>query len=119
MRVGLRVARCGLLMEMAGSGSVIGDRGLRRMFQFPSSGKQKHRREQNLTLTPERDNRSWDDNIKMDYNRMRGGYVAWVHLAQDIDEWRVVVCTVMELRIFHSKWETSWLAEKVRASETL
>jgi len=55
----------------------------------------------------------------MDYNRMIDGYVAWVHLAQDTDEWRAVVCTVMELSIFHSRWETSWLAEKIWVSETL
>jgi len=45
------------------------------------------------------DNRRWEDNIKMDYNGVGGGYVDWVHLSQDTDEWRAVVCTVMKLRI--------------------
>jgi len=35
----------------------------------------------------------------VDYNRIRVGYVDWVHLAQDTDEWRAVVCTVMKLHI--------------------
>ena len=48
----------------------------------------------------------------MDYNGIRGGYVDWVHVAQDTDEWRAAVCTVMNF-VFYSKWETSRIAEKL------
>jgi hypothetical protein len=39
--------------------------------------------------------RRWDDNIRMDLR----GFVDWIHLAQDRDQWRAVVNTVMNLRV--------------------
>jgi hypothetical protein len=40
----------------------------------------------------------WEYDIRMDLNRNRMG-VEWIHLAQDRDQWRAVVKTVMNLRV--------------------
>jgi hypothetical protein len=37
------------------------------------------------------------DNIKMDHREIGWGGVEWVDLAQDMDQWRAVVNTVMNL----------------------
>ena len=43
-----------------------------------------------------RPGRRWEDNIKMDLQEVgRGG--DWMELAQDMDRWRVLVSTVMNL----------------------
>jgi hypothetical protein len=39
------------------------------------------------------------DNIKMDLRERGWGDVAWIDLAQDRDHWRVLVNTVMNLRV--------------------
>jgi hypothetical protein len=41
----------------------------------------------------------WEDNIKIDLKEI--GYVGvdWIHLAQDREQWRALVSTVMKLRI--------------------
>jgi hypothetical protein len=41
----------------------------------------------------------WEDNIKMELGEIRFGDVDWIHLAQDRDRWRVLVNTVMSLRV--------------------
>jgi hypothetical protein len=41
----------------------------------------------------------WEDGIKMDLREIGGGYVEWIHLAQDRDRWRAVVNVVMNLRV--------------------
>jgi hypothetical protein len=43
----------------------------------------------------------WADNIKMDLKRDRIGWdgVDWIGLAQDRDQWRAPVNTVMNLRV--------------------
>jgi hypothetical protein len=41
----------------------------------------------------------WEDNIRMDLRERRCVGVDWIHLAQDRDRWRVLVNTVMNLRI--------------------
>jgi hypothetical protein len=41
-----------------------------------------------------RPRRSWVDNIKMDLR-----YMDWIDLAQDRDQWRALVNTVMNLRV--------------------
>jgi hypothetical protein len=46
-----------------------------------------------------RPRRRWEDNIKMDLMEIGFGDVDWIHLVQDIDMWRAVVNTVMNLRV--------------------
>jgi hypothetical protein len=41
--------------------------------------------------------RRWVDNIKMDLTEIRWDVLGWVDLAQDRDQWRTVVNTVMNL----------------------
>jgi hypothetical protein len=43
--------------------------------------------------------RRWEDNIKMDLREAGWGGVDWIDLAQDRDRWRVLVYTVMNLRV--------------------
>jgi hypothetical protein len=40
----------------------------------------------------------WEDNIKMDLQKVRGGCGDWMELAQDRDRWRALVSTVMNFR---------------------
>jgi hypothetical protein len=46
-----------------------------------------------------RPRRRWEDNIKMDLREVGWGGVDWINLAQDRDRWRVLVNTVMNLRV--------------------
>jgi len=48
----------------------------------------------------------WEDNIKMDLQKL--GYVGmdWIDLAQDRDRWRALVNAVMNLRV-HNTWGVS------------
>jgi len=41
----------------------------------------------------------WVDNIRMDLQEVGGGYMDWIGLAQDRDEWRRLVSAVMNLRV--------------------
>ena len=43
--------------------------------------------------------RRWEDNIKMDLQEVRGGCGDWMELAQDRDNWRALVSTVMNFRV--------------------
>jgi hypothetical protein len=47
---------------------------------------------------PGRPRPTWEDNIKMDIREI-GYSVDWVNLAQDRDQWRVLVDTIMNLRV--------------------
>jgi len=40
----------------------------------------------------------WEDNIQMDLQEVRGGCGDWMELAQDMDRWRALVSTVMNIR---------------------
>ena len=40
----------------------------------------------------------WEDNIKMDLQKVGGGGGDWMELAQDRDRWRALVSTVMNFR---------------------
>jgi hypothetical protein len=40
--------------------------------------------------------RRWEDNIKMDIRAIVGGGMAWIDPAQDKDQWRALVDTVMK-----------------------
>jgi hypothetical protein len=41
----------------------------------------------------------WENNIKMDLREIGWGGMDWIDLAQDRDQWRAVVNTVMNLRV--------------------
>jgi len=41
----------------------------------------------------------WVDNIRMDLQGVRCGYMDWIGLAQDRDRWRTLVSAVMKLRV--------------------
>jgi len=47
----------------------------------------------------ERPRRRWADNIRMDLQDVRCVYMDWIGLAQDRDRWRMLVSTVMNLRV--------------------
>jgi hypothetical protein len=46
-----------------------------------------------------RPRRRWEDNIKIYPREIGFGGVDWIHVAQDRDQWRAVVNTVMNLRV--------------------
>jgi hypothetical protein len=46
-----------------------------------------------------RPRRRWEDNIKMDLREIGFGDVDWIHWAQDMDRWRALVNTVMNLHV--------------------
>jgi hypothetical protein len=41
----------------------------------------------------------WKKNIKMDLTEMECGFTDWIDLAQDRDQWRALVTTVMIHRV--------------------
>jgi hypothetical protein len=41
----------------------------------------------------------WEDNIKMDLREIEWGGTDWIDLALDMDQWRALVNTVMNLRV--------------------
>jgi hypothetical protein len=46
-----------------------------------------------------RPRRRWEDGIRMDLREIGWGSVDWIQLAQDMDRWRALVNTVMNLRV--------------------
>jgi hypothetical protein len=46
-----------------------------------------------------RPRRTWEDDIKMDLREVGLGGMGWIDLTQDRDQWRVLVNTVMNLRV--------------------
>jgi hypothetical protein len=46
-----------------------------------------------------RPRRMWVDNIKMDHREIGWNGMDWMDLAQDRDQWRALVNTVMNLRV--------------------
>jgi hypothetical protein len=46
-----------------------------------------------------RPRRRWVDTIKMDLREVGWGCMDWIDLAQDMDQWRALVNTVMDLRV--------------------
>jgi hypothetical protein len=46
-----------------------------------------------------RPRRRWVDDMKMCLRRIGWGGMDWIDLAQDRDQWRVLVNTVMNLRV--------------------
>ena len=47
----------------------------------------------------ERPNHKWEDNIKMDLQKVGCGGTDWIELAQDMDRWRALVNAVMNLGV--------------------
>jgi hypothetical protein len=47
----------------------------------------------------ERPKRRWEDNIKIDLQKVERGVMNWIALAQDRDRWRVLVNAVINLRV--------------------
>jgi hypothetical protein len=43
--------------------------------------------------------RKWEDNIKMDLGEIGWGGMDWIDVAQDKDQWKALVNTVMNLRV--------------------
>jgi hypothetical protein len=58
-----------------------------------------------LVGTPEgkrplrRPTRRWEDNIKTDISEIGWGGMDWIDLAQDRDQWRAFMNTVVNLRV--------------------
>jgi hypothetical protein len=46
-----------------------------------------------------RPRRRWEGNIKMDLRKIGWGGMDWIDLAQDRDQWRTLVNTVVNLRV--------------------
>jgi hypothetical protein len=46
-----------------------------------------------------RQRRRWVDNIKMDLRAIGWDGMDWIDLAEDTDQWRALVNTVMNLRV--------------------
>jgi hypothetical protein len=47
----------------------------------------------------ERPRRRWEKNIKMDLKEIGWGGMDWIDVAEDKDQWRALVNTVMNLRV--------------------
>jgi hypothetical protein len=45
------------------------------------------------------DRRSWEDNIRTDLREIGWKGVDWMHVAYDRDQWRVLVNTIINLRV--------------------
>jgi hypothetical protein len=43
--------------------------------------------------------RRWEDNIRVDLREIESEIVDWIHLAQDMDQWRDLMNTVMNLQV--------------------
>jgi hypothetical protein len=65
------------------------DRGVHRMLVWKPEGKR--------PLV--RSRRIWEDNVKMDLQKVGGGRGDWMELAQDRDRWQALVGTVRDLRV--------------------
>jgi hypothetical protein len=46
-----------------------------------------------------RPRRTWEDNIKMDLQKVGWGSMNWIDVAQDRDRWRALVNAVMNLSV--------------------
>jgi hypothetical protein len=53
-----------------------------------------------------RPRRRWEDNIRIGLMGIGWEVVDWMHMVQDGNQWRVLVNTVMNLRV-HKRWVTS------------
>jgi hypothetical protein len=51
------------------------------------------------TIPLGRSRRKWEDNIKMDLQKVGRGCGAWMERAEERDRWRALVSTVMNFRV--------------------
>ena len=68
---------------------VWGDRGVHRVLVRKPEGK----------MPLGRLRRRWEDNIKMDLQKVGGGRGDWMELAQDRDRWRALVGRLRDFRV--------------------
>jgi len=82
-----------LLVKMDEMGGTFGMHGMRRiMYGFlvwRSEGKR----------PLEKPRRGWDDDIKLNFRKTGIDVLKWIRLAQERDQWRAFVNTVMNLRV--------------------
>jgi len=77
-------------MRWAGHVARMGEeRGVYRVLVWKPEGKR----------PPGRLRRRWVDNIRMDLQEVRCGYMDWIGLGQDRDRWRTLVSVVMNLQV--------------------
>jgi hypothetical protein len=50
-------------------------------------------------ITLGRPSRKWEDTIKMDLGEIGWGAMDWINLAQDRNQWRALLNTVLNLRV--------------------
>jgi hypothetical protein len=56
------------------------------------------------------------DNAKMDLREVERGGLYWIGLAEDRDQWRALVTTVMNIWVLQMLWR-SWVGVQLPASE--
>jgi len=54
-----------------------------------------------------RHKRRWEDNISLDRRKIGWECVEWMHLAEDRDQWRALVNTIMNLQVL-ILYSASW-----------
>jgi hypothetical protein len=55
----------------------------------------------------DRPRRRWEDGIRIDLRKIGWGSVHWIQLAQDRDQWRDLVKTMMNLRVLAPRTSAS------------
>jgi hypothetical protein len=76
-------------------------------------------------IPSERPRHRWEDNIKMDLREVGCGDMDWIHLAQDRDQWRTLVNTVMNIWVpqnvgkFLSSWQPAASQEGLISMESV
>jgi hypothetical protein len=78
-------------MRWAGHVAPIGRRGMR--IEYLGGG------EIRMKETVMKNKTKWLDNIKMDFRDIGSDGMDWIDLAQNRDQWRALVNTVMNLRV--------------------
>jgi len=63
-----------------------------------------------------RPRRRWEDNIKMDLQKVGGSCGDWMELSQDRDRWRALVSTVINLRVLNMRGISRLAGEPVSFS---
>jgi hypothetical protein len=78
-------------MRRADNVAHIGRRGMHTGFWMGKSEGKK--------TTIGRPRRRWNDNIKMDLREIGSSLMEWINLAENREQWRVLVITTMNLRV--------------------